>query len=82
MFMTAVALFELEAFPDEGSLKRECPQDRRLEDLAAEVQWLFPGFTDADLQAATEPAVMIKDIHQIEQLRNERLTRARSAAKL
>jgi hypothetical protein len=77
MFMTAVTLFELEAFPNEQSLLEEL-QGTTLEEQAAEVQWLFNGMTNDDLEATRrtkdggEPKQMIKNIDEIEALRAAR----------
>ena len=77
MFMTAVTLFELEAFPNEESLLEEL-RGTTLDEQAAEVQWLFDGMTNDDLEAQRrtknggEPKQMIKDIDEIEALRAAR----------
>ena len=82
MFMTAVTLFELEAFPDEASLLEEI-DGTDLDQLAAEVQWLFTGMTEEDLQGARqtadggEPAQMIKDIDEVEALYDRRAGQAK-----
>jgi len=82
MFMTAVTLFELEAFPDEESLLEEL-EGTTLEAQAAEVQWLFSGMTNDDLEGARrtkdggEPKQMIKDIDEVEALRTAREERRR-----
>jgi hypothetical protein len=40
--------------------------------LYMQVQWLFPGFTNADLQQATETASQIMKVSDIERLRTAR----------
>lgn len=73
MFMTAVALFEIESFPSEESIALEClPGDDELESRRSEIQWLFNGYTDADLASARESKQMMKNIREVEALREER----------
>jgi hypothetical protein len=56
MFMTAMTLLELEAFPSVDSLARYCSTlDVDMVDELKSIQWLFDGMTDEDLQNATEP---------------------------
>ena len=73
MFMSAVTLFELEAFPNEESLMAEFPLDRSLDGMARDVQWLFTGMTNEDFENAPPAKLsMMKSIDQVEVEQAER----------